>query len=114
MTPKQRACLIAIDRLTVDGVPPSYENLRVALKLVSKSGVFRLINGLETQGYVRRLANTKRSIEIVRRPPWLDALAAAPAVKSDLAAEVARLIRVHGLPALAACVNGHLMGMAHD
>jgi repressor LexA len=50
------------------GVPPSFEEMRDALKLKSKSGVHRLITGLEERGYIRRLAYRARALEVVRMP----------------------------------------------
>lgn len=49
-------------------VPPSFEEMRNALQLKSKSGVHRLISGLEERGYIRRLAYRARALEIVRGP----------------------------------------------
>jgi repressor LexA len=49
-------------------VPPSFEEMRNALKLKSKSGVHRLVSGLEERGYIRRLAYRARALEIVRSP----------------------------------------------
>ncbi len=49
-------------------VPPSFEEMRNALQLKSKSGVHRLISGLEERGYIRRLAYRARALEIVRAP----------------------------------------------
>lgn len=49
-------------------VPPSFEEMRNALALKSKSGVHRLISGLEERGYIRRLAYRARALEIVRSP----------------------------------------------
>jgi repressor LexA len=50
------------------GVPPSFEEMRQALRLRSKSGIHRLISGLEERGYIRRLAYRARALEIVRLP----------------------------------------------
>lgn len=50
------------------GVPPSFEEMREALKLRSKSGIHRLISGLEERGYIRRLAYRARALEIVKPP----------------------------------------------
>ena len=49
-------------------VPPSFEEMRNALALKSKSGVHRLVSGLEERGYIRRLAYRARALEIVRSP----------------------------------------------
>jgi repressor LexA len=50
------------------GVPPSFEEMRTALRLKSKSGIHRLISGLEERGYIRRLAHRARALEILRPP----------------------------------------------
>jgi repressor LexA len=50
------------------GVPPSFEEMRDALKLKSKSGIHRLIMGLEERGYIRRLAYRARALEVLRMP----------------------------------------------
>jgi len=50
------------------GVPPSFEEMRGALQLKSKSGIHRLITGLEERGYIRRLAYRARALEVVRMP----------------------------------------------
>ena len=47
-------------------VPPSFDEMRDALGLASKSGVHRLVSGLEERGYIRRLANRARAIEILK------------------------------------------------
>ncbi len=47
-------------------VPPSYDEMRDALGLASKSGIHRLVSGLEERGHIRRLANRARAIEILR------------------------------------------------
>ena len=52
------------------GVSPSFEEMRAALKLRSKSGIHRLISGLEERGYIRRLAYRARALEVVR--PFAD------------------------------------------
>ncbi len=56
------------ERLDGDGVCPSFEEMREALALQSKSGVHRLIGALEERGYLRRLPNRARAIELIRRP----------------------------------------------
>ena len=53
---------------TEKGVPPSFDEMRAALRLRSKSGIHRLISGLEERGYIRRLAYRARAIEVVRPP----------------------------------------------
>ncbi len=60
-------------RLQRDGVPPSFDEMKVALDLRSKSGIHRLITALEERGFIRRLAHRARAIEILRLPPSLQA-----------------------------------------
>ncbi|NRB18510.1 MAG: transcriptional repressor LexA [Rhodobacteraceae bacterium] len=58
-------------RLQKDGVPPSFDEMKVALNLRSKSGIHRLITALEERGFIRRLAHRARAIEIIRLPETL-------------------------------------------
>ncbi|WP_159965597.1 transcriptional repressor LexA [Profundibacterium mesophilum] len=55
-------------RLQADGVPPSFDEMKEALDLRSKSGIHRLITALEERGFIRRLAHRARAIEIVKLP----------------------------------------------
>ena len=55
-------------RLQRDGVPPSFDEMKDALDLRSKSGIHRLITALEERGFIRRLPHRARAIEIVRLP----------------------------------------------
>lgn len=72
LTRKQRELLQYIhDRLQSDGVPPSYDEMKDALELRSKSGIHRLITALEERGFIRRLAHRARAIEIIRLPDAL-------------------------------------------
>ncbi|SFQ95919.1 transcriptional repressor LexA [Poseidonocella sedimentorum] len=69
LTAKQRDLLNFIHaRLQRDGVPPSFDEMKEALDLRSKSGIHRLITALEERGFIRRLAHRARAIEIVRLP----------------------------------------------
>lgn len=58
-------------RMQRDGVPPSFDEMKLALDLRSKSGIHRLITALEERGFIRRLAHRARAIEIVRLPESL-------------------------------------------
>ncbi|MEL6204954.1 MAG: transcriptional repressor LexA [Pseudomonadota bacterium] len=58
-------------RMQRDGVPPSFDEMRDALDLRSKSGIHRLITALEERGFIRRLAHRARAIEIVKLPEAL-------------------------------------------
>ena len=55
-------------RMQRDNVPPSFDEMKVALDLRSKSGIHRLITALEERGFIRRLAHRARAIEIIRLP----------------------------------------------
>jgi repressor LexA len=69
LTAKQRELLLFIDsRLKQDGVSPSFDEMREALDLKSKSGVHRLISALEERGFIRRLPNRARALEVVKMP----------------------------------------------
>ena len=69
LTKKQHTLLMLInDRLKDQGVAPSFEEMKVALELKSKSGIHRLINALEERGFIRRLPNRARALEIIRMP----------------------------------------------
>ncbi|MCV3272394.1 transcriptional repressor LexA [Roseobacter sinensis] len=58
-------------RMQRDGVPPSFDEMKEALDLRSKSGIHRLITALEERGFIRRLAHRARAIEIVKLPESL-------------------------------------------
>jgi repressor LexA len=76
LTRKQHELLCFInDRLAETGVSPSFEEMKDALDLKSKSGVHRLISALEERNFIRRLPNRARALEIVRLP---DAVKAGP------------------------------------
>lgn len=56
------------ERLTETGVPPSFDEMKDALDLKSKSGIHRLILALEERGFIRRLPNRARALEVIRLP----------------------------------------------
>ncbi|WP_299842428.1 transcriptional repressor LexA [uncultured Roseovarius sp.] len=58
-------------RVQRDGVPPSFDEMKEALDLRSKSGIHRLITALEERGFIRRLAHRARALEIVKLPESL-------------------------------------------
>lgn len=72
LTKKQLDLLEFINkRVQRDGVPPSFDEMKDALDLRSKSGIHRLITALEERGFIRRLAHRARAIEIVKLPESL-------------------------------------------
>src|SRR3954462_14529462 len=69
LTAKQRELLMFIQqRLGESGISPSFDEMREALDLKSKSGVHRLISALEERGFIRRLPNRARALEVVKVP----------------------------------------------
>lgn len=69
LTAKQKQLLLFIDeRLKAGGVSPSFEEMKDALELKSKSGVHRLVSALEERGFVRRLPNRARALEVLKTP----------------------------------------------
>jgi len=69
LTRKQHELLMFIhERLEQDGVPPSFDEMKDALALKSKSGIHRLITGLEERGFIRRLPHRARALEVLRLP----------------------------------------------
>jgi repressor LexA len=69
LTNKQHELLLFINqRLTATGVSPSFDEMKDALNLRSKSGIHRLINGLEERGFIRRLPHRARALEVVKLP----------------------------------------------
>lgn len=69
LTRKQHELLRFIhERLRESGVPPSFDEMKDALDLKSKSGIHRLITALEERGFIRRLPNRARALEVIRLP----------------------------------------------
>ncbi|MFA7275904.1 MAG: transcriptional repressor LexA [Pseudobdellovibrionaceae bacterium] len=93
LTQKQRELLVFIrDRLIHSGVAPSFDEMKDALDLKSKSGIHRLVTSLVERGYLQRLPNRARAVEVLRLPEDLahDALNAknSASSKPSLAARV--------------------------
>jgi repressor LexA len=80
LTRKQKELLTLIrNRIAAEGVPPSFDEMKEALGLRSKSGIHRLITGLEERGFIKRLPHRARALEILRLPEGMDAPKPAPA-----------------------------------
>ncbi len=72
LTRKQRELLqFLVDRIGDDGICPSFEEMKDAVNLKSKSGIHRLISGLEERGFIRRLPHRARALEILRKPDYM-------------------------------------------
>jgi repressor LexA len=94
LTKKQHELLLFINkRLAESGICPSFDEMKEALNLKSKSGVHRLITGLEERGFIRRLAHRARALEVARLPENLGPTTSAketPAPRPSFAPTVIR------------------------
>lgn len=89
LTRKQHELIRFIQaRLEESGVSPSFEEMKEALDLKSKSGVHRLISALEERGFIRRLPNRARALEVLRQPDDVSARVSSPVVSTARPAAV--------------------------
>lgn len=89
LTRKQLELLDFIrQRMELDGVPPSFDEMKEALDLKSKSGIHRLITALEERGFIRRLAHRARALEIVKLPEAMERPGFTPRVVAKSAPKV--------------------------
>lgn len=104
-------------RMDADGVPPSFDEMKEALDLRSKSGIHRLITALEERGFIRRLAHRARALEIVKLPEAMEKPgfrprvvegtkppASAPAPRGAMAVEAAHALEIPVMGRIAAGV----------
>jgi repressor LexA len=99
LTAKQRELLLFIDsKLKQGGISPSFDEMREALDLKSKSGVHRLISALEERGFIRRLPNRARALEVVKLPdmPSATVIPIRPAEARPLPANDMVELPLHG------------------
>ena len=81
LTPKQLELLDFIrNRIDGDGVAPSFDEMKDALDLKSKSGIHRLITALEERGFIRRLAHRARALEILKLPEAMERVGFTPKI----------------------------------
>jgi repressor LexA len=79
LTQKQKELLMFIHaRLQEQGVPPSFDEMKEALELRSKSGIHRLITALEERGFIRRLPHRARALEVIKLPENATEMASQP------------------------------------
>ena len=93
LTRKQHELLSFIHQhLNRHGVSPSFDEMKDALGLKSKSGIHRLITGLEERGFIRRLAHRARAVEVLRLPDDMETPATLPAnvIKGDFSGQHAK------------------------
>src|SRR5260370_6890051 len=89
LTRKQRELLLFINQgLIATGVSPSFDEMKDALSLKSKSGIHRLVGGLEERGFIRRLPHRARALEVVKLPE--ESAVAAPAERARFSPTVIR------------------------
>jgi repressor LexA len=97
LTRKQYELLLFIhERIRESGVPPSFDEMKEALDLKSKSGIHRLITALEERGFLRRMEKRARALEVVRLPDNM-AETARPATTRSQAQRILPMAR-HGRP----------------
>ena len=103
LTRKQHELIRFIQvRLEESGISPSFEEMKEALDLKSKSGVHRLISALEERGFIRRLPNRARALEVLRQPDDVNAKVTtlvAPKAAAPLKVSAARPEPAHPQPA---------------
>jgi repressor LexA len=97
LTRKQHELLLYIDRrLSETGISPSFEEMKEALDLKSKSGVHRLISALVERGFIRRLPNRARALEVLKIPQADKAAGKAPVAPPRPANDDVLDIPLHG------------------
>jgi repressor LexA len=89
LTKKQRELLLFINqRLIATSISPSFDEMKDALSLKSKSGIHRLVSGLEERGFIRRLPHRARALEVVKLPE--ESAAGVPSERSRFSPTVIR------------------------
>ncbi len=94
-------------RVQRDGVPPSFDEMKEALDLRSKSGIHRLITALEERGFIRRLAHRARALEIVKLPDAMQSGGFSPRV---IEGDKPDAIPANAQPVAAAAIELPVMG----
>lgn len=99
LTRKQMELLGFVNqRLKESGVPPSFDEMKDALDLRSKSGIHRLIKALEERGFIKRLPNRARALEVIRLPEAMQQAAPARSKKFSPSVIQGNLGRVRAVP----------------
>jgi repressor LexA len=105
LTRKQHELLMFIhERIRETGVSPSFDEMKDALDLASKSGIHRLITALEERGFLRRLAHRARALEVVKMPQQATA-ASPPKGRAPFRPQVVEGVRMPEAPAMASDVR---------
>src|SRR5690242_8314894 len=120
LTRKQYELLVFINRRLSDGgVSPSFEEMKEALGLKSKSGIHRLISGLEERGFIRRLPHRARALEVVKLPEesaapapgWLPGSPSAEAERGRFSPTVIRGDFAAALPGMPVAPDSHAVDL---
>lgn len=99
LTKKQRDLLVFIrDRVADGGVAPSFDEMKDALDLKSKSGIHRLITSLVERGYLQRLPNRARALEVIKMPEGIDAPAKTSKISNFIQKAVSTVSEMSTLP----------------
>lgn len=97
LTSKQKDLLVLIqEKLAQNGVPPSFDEMKEALGLKSKSGIHRLITGLEERGFIRRLPHRARALEVLKLPEGVESQ--LQSVKTSALQAVSAMVETITLP----------------
>lgn len=97
LTARQKDLLSLIEEsIRADGTAPSFEEMKSSLGLTSKSGVHRLLSSLEERGFIRRIPNRARAIEVIRTHSSFR----GEQIDRSAAIEAARVLSIHVLEAI--------------
>lgn len=100
LTAKQHELIRFIQKkLDETGISPSFEEMKEALDLKSKSGVHRLISALEERGFIRRLPNRARALEVIRQPEDVTPTPRAAAAANDAVTSGSAVLKAAPAPA---------------
>lgn len=107
LTRKQHELLMFIhERMKESGIPPSFDEMKDALDLRSKSGIHRLITALEERGFIRRLPNRARALEVIKLPDSMNPSLGGRKAKFEPSVIDGSLGRVSQLPTRASAGGG--------
>jgi repressor LexA len=113
LTRKQHELLMFIhERMKEAGIPPSFDEMKDALDLKSKSGIHRLITALEERGFIRRLPNRARALEVIRLPDSMNPSLGGRKAKFEPSVIAGTLGKVAAPPARSAAVPPPVVDMS--
>ena len=114
LTRKQHELLMFIhERMKESGIPPSFDEMKDALDLRSKSGIHRLITALEERGFIRRLPNRARALEVIKLPDSMNPSLGGRKARFEPSVIEGNLGRVAAPPARAAGAATQQMASEH-